>query len=338
MQVGIVGFPSSGKSTVFRALSPGGGGDRGGVTYGNIKVPDERVDRLTAIFKPKKSTRAEITFMDVAGGGGKVGGAFSPAVVAAMRNADVLAHVVRAFESPMHETPPNPERDRAAFGDELVLLDLGVLEKMQERWRKTNKKGTEMDVLDRAVDALGEGRPLRDLGFDDNERLVFQGVQLLSIRPLITVYNLSEEAWADSPLRANAGENAVAICGSIEAEIADLPPQDQAEFLAGLGLGEPARDAFIRTAYGMLDLISFLTAGEDECRAWTIKRGTNARKAAGRIHSDLERGFIRAEVYRLEDLEKYGSEAAMKAAGKVRLEGKDYVVQDGDVMNIRFNV
>lgn len=338
MQVGIVGFPGSGKSTVFKALSPGGGGDRGGVTYGNIKVPDARVDRLAKIFKPRKTTFAEITFMDVQGGGGKVGGAFPPTVIQAMRNADVLAHVIRGFESPFHEEPPSPERDRQAFADELILLDLGVLEKMQERWRKTNKKGPEMDTLDRAVDALNDGVPLRDLNLDENARAVFQGVQLLSIRPLITVYNLSEESWATSPLREAPGENAIAICGSIEAEIAGMPPEEQAEFLDGLGLGEPARNAFIRTAYHMLDLISFLTAGEDECRAWNIRRGMSARKAAGRIHSDLERGFIRAEVYRVEDLEHYGNEAALRSAGKIRLEGKDYVVQDGDVMNIRFNV
>lgn len=337
MQVGIVGFPGSGKSTVFKALSPGGGGDRGGVTYGNIKVPDSRIDRLAAIFKPKKTTYAEITFMDVAGSG-KVGGAFPPAVLQAMRSADVLAHVVRAFESPFHEEPPNPERDRQAFADELILLDLGVLEKMQERWRKTNKKGQEMDILDRAVETLNNGQPLRELSYGETERAVFQGVQLLSLRPLITVYNLSEDAWATSPLRQNPGENAIAICGTIEAEISDLPVQEQAEFLEGLGLGEPARNTFIRAAYTMLDLISFLTAGEDECRAWNIRRNTNARKAAGRIHSDLERGFIRAEVYQTDDLEQYRSEAALRSAGKFRLEGKDYVVQDGDVMNIRFNV
>lgn len=338
MQVGIVGFPGSGKSTVFQALSPGGGGDRGGVSYGNIKVPDARVDRLAKIFKPKKTTYAEITFMDVAGGGGKVGGAFPPATIQAMRNADVLAHVIRAFESPMHETPPDPARDAQAFEEELVLLDLGVLEKMQERWKKAQKKGPEMDLLDRAVDALSEGRPLRTMDLSDLDRAVFQGVQLLSIRPLITVYNLSEEAWATSPLRANPGENAICICGQIEAEIAGMAVEEQADFLESLGLGEPARNAFIRAAYQMLDLISFLTAGEDECRAWNVRRGSNARKAAGRIHSDLERGFIRAEVYRPEDLEVFGTEAALKANGKMRLEGKDYIVQDGDVMHIRFNV
>ena len=338
MQVGIVGFPQSGKSTVFQALSPGGGGERGGVTYGNIKVPDARVERLKQIFKPKKTTFAEITFMDVGGGGAKVGGAFSPAVVQAMRNADVLVHVVRAFDSPMHETPADPRRDRRAFEEELVLMDLGVLEKMHERWKKTNRTGTEMDILERAIAALENGQALRELNLGEQERAVFQGVQLLSIRPLVTLYNLDEAGWADSPLRAETSADALCICGQIEAEIASMPPEDQGDFLESLGIAEPARNAFIRTTYGLLDLISFLTAGEDECRTWDIKRGTVARKAAGRIHSDLDRGFIRAEVYRLEDLERLGSEAALTTAGKIRLEGKDDVVQEGDVMHIRFNV
>lgn len=338
MQVGICGFPGCGKSTVFRALSPGGGGERAGVSYGNIKVPDSRVDQLSALFKPKKTTYAEITFMDMGGGGGRVGGAFPPDVVSTMRNADVIVHVVRAFESPYLSEAPDPARDRRAFEEELILLDLGVLEKMHERWKKTNRKGPDMDTLERAIATLEGGEALRSLDLNEQERAVFQGVQLLSIRPLITLYNLSEEDWAGSPLRANPGPNAVAIAGLIEAEIAGMPAEDQADFLEGLGLGEPARNDFVRAAYGSLDLISFLTAGEDECRAWTIRRGTNARKAAGRIHSDLERGFIRAEVYRVEDLLAAGSESKMRSAGKIRVEGRDYIVADGDVINVRFNV
>src|SRR6185436_11570439 len=170
------------------------------------------------------------------------------------------------------------------------------------------------------------------------------GMQLLSMSPLITLYNLSEQAWADpknGPLRATRQAPMaawLAICGAIEVEIASLPPAEQAEFLEGLGLGEPARNVFIRTAYALLDLISFLTSGPDECRAWPLRRGTIARKAAGKVHSDIERGFIRAEIYRPEDLKVALSEAALKAQGKIRVEGKDYVVQDGDVANFRFNV
>ena len=338
MQVGICGFPSSGKSTGFRALTPGGSGERGGVTYGNSKVPDAREDRLAAIFRPKKTTYAEITFMDFGGSAGRVGGAFPPAVVQAMRNADVLVHVVRVFDSPYTGDPPTPQRDKVAFEEELVLLDLAVLEPLVERWRKASRKGPDVDAAARCVAALEEGTPLRDIGLDDNEQAALRGIQLLSTRPLITLFNHSEEAWADSPLRADPGDNALCIAGELEAEIAGMDAADQAEFLEGLGLGEPARNVFIRRAYEMLDLISFLTAGEDECRAWTIDRGMSARRAAGRIHSDLERGFIRAEVYRLDDLVALGSEAALKSAGKIRLEGKEYVVQDGDVMHVRFNV
>jgi ribosome-binding ATPase YchF (GTP1/OBG family) len=190
-----------------------------------------------------------------------------------------------------------------------------------------------------------KSEPLRTLALAEEEiKALGPGIQLLSMSPLITLYNFSEEAWADpknAPLRAvRAGQNSasMAICGSIEAEIASMPAADQGEFLQGLGIGEPARNEFIRAAYRLLDLISFLTAGPDECRAWPIRRGTVARKAAGKVHSDIERGFIRAEIYRPEDLRALGSEAALKAQGKIRVEGKEYLMADGDVVNFRFNV
>jgi len=341
MRIGICGFPQSGKSTVFQALAAGSGsGGKGGVTYGNIKVPDPRVDALADIFSPKKKTYAEVTFMDVGGQGGRVGGAFPPDVVQAMRNADVLVHVVRAFDSPFHTDAPDPDRDLAALSDELLLLDLAILEKRAERFRKENRKDGTAAVNDLCVAHLEEGEPLRTLGLDEEQRKTLQGIQLLSLTPLLTVFNVGEDDWEDSPLRARADAHAdeYALCGELEAEIAQMDPDEQAEMLEGLGLGEPASHEFIRTAYAALDLISFLTAGEDECRAWPIRNGTIARKAAGTIHSDIERGFIRAEVYRWEDLVELGSEAALKSAGKLRLEGKEYVVQDGDVMHFRFNV
>ncbi len=341
MRIGICGFPQSGKSTVFQALAAGGGsGGKGGITYGNIKVPDRRVDALAGLFNPKKKTYAEVTFMDVGGQGGRVGGAFPPDVVQAMRNADVLVHVVRAFDSPMHADPPDPDRDVSALSDELLLLDLAILEKRADRFRRENRKDGAAAVNDLCVAWLEDGQPLRTLALDDEQRKTLQGIQLLSLTPLLTVFNIGEDAWEDSPLRARAADNAdeYALCGLLEAEIAEMDPDEQAEMLEGLGLGEPASHEFIRTAYAALDLIAFLTAGEDECRAWPIRRGTVARKAAGTIHSDIERGFIRAEVYRWEDLLELGSEAALKSAGKFRLEGKDYEVQDGDVVNFRFNV
>jgi ribosome-binding ATPase YchF (GTP1/OBG family) len=231
------------------------------------------------------------------------------------------------------------------FGDELLLLDLGMLEKRAERFKKEAKKGAEVDVTKKCIDHLEKSEPLRTLALAEEEiKALGPGVQLVSMTPLITLYNLSEQAWGDPAnaalrtIRTAQNSASMAICGAIEAEIAAMPAAEQTEFLQGLGIGEPARNEFIRTAYRLLDLISFLTAGPDECRAWPIRRGTVARKAAGKVHSDIERGFIRAEIYRPEDLEALGSEAALKAQGKIRVEGKDYVVQDGDVANFRFNV
>jgi GTP-binding protein YchF len=344
MKVGICGYPGSGKSTVFSALAPGGktGSD---VAFGNIKVPDERVDFLAAIFKPKKTTFAEITFVDVGGVGGRAGGAFPPEVLQAMRNADVLVHVVRGFDNPQLSTPTDPARDEKSFSDELLLLDLGMLEKRFERMKKENKKGAEVDVTKKCIDHLETSEPLRTLALSEDEiKALGPGVQLLSFTPLITLYNFSEEAWSDAKnaklreTKVGEGSATMAICGAIEAEIASMAPEEQGEFLQGLGLGEPARNGFVKTAYGMLDLISFLTAGPDECRAWPIRRGTVARKAAGKVHSDIERGFIRAEIYRPEDLKTFGTEAALKSNGKMRVEGKEYLMQDGDVVNFRFNV
>ncbi len=342
MRVGICGYPGSGKSTVFCALAPGGSSSRGGVAYGNIKVPDERVDTLAGIFSPKRKVYAEITFVDVGGQPGRSAGAFPPAVLQHMRNADVLVHVVRAFENPMLSESADVERDNSRFGDELVLLDLAILEKRGERFGKENRKGAEVEVNARCVEHLENGEPLRTLGLSDAQLETMTGIQLLSLTPVITLYNLSEDDWEDSPLRAlnEAGSKGLSlgICGALEAEIATMDEDDQTMFLEELGMSEPARNAFIKAAFGLLDLISFLTAGPDECRAWPIPRGSVAKKAAGKVHSDIERGFIRAEIYCLPDLLEHGSEAALKAKGLIRREGKEYVVQDGDVVNYLFNV
>ncbi|MDF1563883.1 MAG: DUF933 domain-containing protein [Deltaproteobacteria bacterium] len=346
MRVGIVGFPGCGKSTVFQALAPGAPGSKGGVTYGNIKVPDERVDALAKIFNPKKTTFAEITFLDVSETGKAAKGAFSPEVIQEMRNADVLVHVVRAFDNPMLGEPIDPQAEVQAFDDEILLIDMALLERAVERMIKEQKKGLPLDVRKKCLEHLEGGEPLRNLELTAEEEAELSAVQLLSRSPLVRVFNLSEETWEDpeyaslKPLKGPEG-NAVSLglCAAIESEIAQLEtPEEQAEFLESLGLEAPAKIAFVKAAYQLLDLISFLTSGEDECRAWSIARGTIARAAAGKIHSDIERGFIRAEVYRLEDLLEAGTEAALKKAGKMRLEGKEYVVQDGDVMHFRFNV
>lgn len=345
MQVGICGYPGSGKSTVFSALAPGASNVRSGVAYGNIKVPDTRIDQLAEIFDPKKKVYAEITFVDVGGGGRADTGAFPTDVVQHMRNADVLAHIVRGFENPMLSEEANPQRDRERFEEELNLIDLQIIERRGERWKKENKKGLEVSVNEKCLAHLEEGKALRDLELSEDELATFVGIQLLSIKPLITVFNLSEDNWSNEQYaelkeikEQGKNELSMAICGAIEVEIAELEKEEQSEFLESLGLSEPARNEFIRTAYRLLDYISFLTAGPDECRAWPIRRGISAKKAAGKVHSDIERGFIRAEVYKLEDLLEHKSEAALKSVGKLRLEGKDYIVADGDVVNYRFNV
>ena len=346
MFVGICGYPGSGKTTVFSALAPGSAAGKG-VTYGNIKVPDARVDALAELFSPKKKTYAELTFLDVGGTGGNRPntGAFPADTIQHMRNADVLVHVVRGFDNPMLVEDADLERDIGRFDDELLLTDLGVLEKRHERFVKSNDKTLDAKVTARCVAHLEDGEPLRTLELSDDEQATLTGIQLLSQKPLIVLANLGEEEWEDdghSPWRTprDQGDNrlAMGICGLMEAEIATMDAEDQGEFLEALGIEEPARNAFIQAAYRLLDLISFLTAGPDECRAWPIRRGSVARKAAGKVHSDIERGFIRAEIYRLEELQEYGSEAELKKQGKLRVEGKDYLMVDGDVVNYRFDV
>ena len=341
MRVGICGYPGSGKTTVFRALAP----DARGGSIGSIKVPDPRVDRLAAIYKPRKTVYAEITFVDLEGGTGRRAEVFNSAAIQGMRNADVLVHVVRAFPNPYLSEEPDPERDVRRFQEEILLLDMGILDRRAERWKKEARRGLEVQVNQRCLDHLAEGLPLRSLDLSEEETATLQGIQLLSRTPLITLYNLSEEAWDDPTFahlrqqrQPGPNELSMGICAALEAELAEMEPEEQQEMLEGLGLEEPARNAFIRAAYQLLDLISFLTCGPDECRAWSIKRGTTAKKAAGRVHSDIERGFIRAESFWLEDLEEAGSEAALKASGKLRVEGRDHVVQDGEILHFRFNV
>ncbi len=344
MHVGICGYPGSGKSTVFEALAPGARSKKG-VAYGNIKVPDERIDRLARIFEPRRVVYAEVTFLDVGGQDFSNTGAFPADVVQHMRNADLLVHVVRVFDNPMLSESADPGRDVARFNDELLLLDLAILERRGERFRKENRKDAAAAVNALCVAHLEEGRHLRSLGLSEEQRETLTGIQLLSLKPLITLYNFSEDTWEEAAYAAlretqvtGPSELSLAICAAIEKEIAELDPADQADFLESLGLEKPARDLFVQSAYRLLDYISFLTAGKDECRAWPIRRDTVAQKAAGKVHSDIERGFIRAEIYRLEDLEALGSEAALRSAGKLRVEGKTYVMRDGDVVNYRFNV
>jgi ribosome-binding ATPase YchF (GTP1/OBG family) len=252
--------------------------------------------------------------------------------------------VVRGFPDPYSGAAAEPEREFARFDEELVFTDLAVLDKRLERLNKEGKKDREQALLERLVAALGEGKPLRTIAIAAEEAKLVSGYQLISLAPLLVVLNRADEDAAQ-PLPptlaervAQRGGECLAMAGRLEREIAELAPEDQAPFLRDAGLAASARDRFVQAAYRLLDLVSFLTSGEDEVRAWTIRRGTVAQKAAGKIHSDIEKGFIRAEVIAYDDFIRYGGEAECKKAGNARLEGKEYPVADGDIIHFRFNV
>jgi GTP-binding protein YchF len=353
MKVGLVGFAGSGKTTIFNTLTGltaevGGYGAREKANIGVIKVPDHRVDKLAEIYNPKKKTYAEISFVDVAGpqaeDAEQTHSGLDPKLVQHMREADALVHVVRAFDNPMVSQPADPARDIRSFDDELMLTDLVQIENRITRLKKEKDSARENELMERLKAALEHEQPLRDLELTHEDLGLVAGFRFLSLKPLLLLINQPEEAAADgvsADIQALADSKklrAIAMSGKVEMEIAQLASEEQREFLQDMGIAEPARDRFIRAGYSLLDLISFLTSGEDECRAWPIKRGTTAHKAAGVIHSDIERGFIRAEVTRFEDLVELGSEARCREQGKLKLEGKEYVVQDGDVVHFRFNV
>lgn len=348
MKIGLVGFPGSGKSTVFNALTglsaeTGYGAARGKTNLGTVRVPDDRVVALANHYHPKKTTLAEITFTDVAGGGGTQGQTLDTQTLAAMREVDALCQVVRGFPGPGGEAP-SPLKEARALEDEMNLADLIIIEKRMERLKK-EKKNDELAILEQLKDALEAGTPLRNVKeLSEVQWASLSGYRFLTQKPLLLVLNVPEDRAAEpapEDLTRHAGESGlglVVLSGAVEMDIAQMEPEEQKEFVASLGLTEPAVQRFIGAAYQLLDLISFLTAGEDECRAWPIHRGTTAQKAAGKIHSDIERGFIRAEVVRWDDLVTLGSEAKCREAGRLRSEGKEYVVHDGDVINFRFNV
>ena len=346
MKIGLVGFAGSGKTTVFNIMTgldvPVGFG--GELRLGTVRVPDERIDRLSRIFSPKKTTYAEITFCDLPGEHGAERKGLSRRSLQQIRDQEALCLVLRAFDNPALEAEADPLGDLEAFHAECVLADLEIVERRIERGRKEKANPAELAAFERMMEALGSERPIRSISAEELNRDLLRGYGLLTDRPLLVALNLDESRASEglpAELERRIGEigaAGLALSASVEAEIAALAPEDQAAFLEDLGLRESALARFIRTAYGLLDLISFFTVGHDEVRAWTIRRGTRARQAAGRIHSDLERGFIRAEVTPYETFMEYGSEQAVKDAGRLQLEGKDYVVQDGDIMSIRFNV
>ncbi len=358
LRAGLIGFPSSGKTALFQLLTSAREAPRpSGKQEANVgvsRVPDDRLDRLTALFNPKKHVPATVEFADMGGTTTGKSGAAALLDVAAFRNADAILHVVRMFRDPSvpHAAGSiDPARDVRTMEDEVILADLGVVERRLERLEKDLKKQAnpelkkEQEILQQCRTALEAGRPLRDLDLAGEDLRRLRGFQFLSSKPLLIVLNLDE---ADLPQADRAvelagigdfvtGKNtrAVPICARIELEIAQLEPDDAQAFMADLGLKESGLDRVIRASYDLLGYISFFTVGEDENRAWSIPRGTNAQNAAGEIHSDIQRGFIRAEVCRYEDLLKRGSIAGCRDNAELRLEGKEYIVLDGDVINFR---
>jgi GTP-binding protein YchF len=358
MKIGLFGYPGVGKSTLASALTgaeaPTNGSRRAAHT-GVARVPDPRLEQLAEMYKPKKVTPASVEFVDLVGFRREDSSAAFD--VEALKTADALAHVLRAFDSdvPHTEGEMDPARDVATMETELILADHAVLERRAERLQELlRKKGgnpeerAELALIERCLQHLSADRPLRTLALEPVEQRCLRGYGLLSSRPLLLVVNVGEDRidTIDDPVAAFGLEKAasdpqVAVCAAsaqIEMEVSRLHADDVQEFMEDLGLEEPASRRIIRSSYALLGLDSFFTVGEDECRAWTIRRGTAARQAAGTIHSDLERGFIRAEVVCHRDLLQSGSLAKARERGLLRLEGKDYRVSDGEVVHFRFNV
>ncbi len=356
MRIGIIGLPQSGKTTLFRLLTHAGdAGHEAGL--GIVKVPDPRLDYLAAVFNPKKVTPATIEVVDfppLAKGSAK-GEGLGAQSLAQMRTVDGLLEVVRAFANPAVPHPEesiDPARDAALLDAELFLADLDMVEKRIARIDenlKRHRKGDdprERALLARCQEALGAERPLRGLEFTPEEERLLRGFQFLTAKPLIVVANVGDqtaaEVWKDlAPLLeapASPRRTVLKVAAKAEAELAELPPEDAATFRKELGLDAPAQEALVRACDDVLDLITFYTGEGSELRAWAIPEGSTALQAAGTIHSDMEKGFIKAEVVAFEELKVGGGMAGARKRGTLRLEGKDYPVKDGDVLTIRFNI
>jgi hypothetical protein len=356
MKLGIIGLPQSGKTTLFNALTRGT--QPTGIATGKIEVhtavvdvPDPRVDKLAAMFKPRKTIYTKVTYADIAGldaSAGKSG--ISGTLLNQLTQMDGLIHVVRCFEDenvPHINGSVNPQRDLAAMDSEFVLNDLIAVERKLERLDEEKKKGggREKVVIEREVvlferfhKALSAETPLRDIEITAEDEKTLAGFGFLSRKPILVVFNLAEGQAAPEIAYPHQHSMLVGLQAKLEMDLAQLPPDEMQEFLKEYNIEEPSLDRMIRLSYDLLGLQSFFTAGEDECRAWTVRRGATAPEAAGEIHTDLQKGFIRAEVVAYNDLMELGGMNEVKAKGKLHLEGKEYVVQDGDILNIRFNI
>lgn len=355
MRLGIIGLPQSGKTTILNALTRGNqpvttSGGRFEVHTAIVDVPDPRLERLAALVRPEKTIHAKVTYADIAGLEGSPSGAISGQLLNQLSQMDGFLHVVRCFEDPSvpHAAGSiDPARDIAGMDAELLLNDLIAVERKIDRLADERRKGggrekslieRELALFERLQAALNAERPLRDLEYSADDERTLAGFGLLTRKPMLLVLNLGESQPAPEISYPHQHSAIVPLLGKLEMEITQLPPEEAEPFLEEYGIAEPGLDRVIHVSYDLLGLISFFTIGPDEVRAWTVPRGVTAYTAAGVIHTDLQRGFIRAEVIAWDELLALGGLSEARARGKLRLEGKDYVLKDGEVMHVRFNV